>query len=193
MSYTPNAFEEAAANLLAVAHSEYQTEIARAVEMIAGAFAVGNKILVFGNGGSAADAEHICAEFLVRFSMQRRALPAIALTTNPAATTACGNDFGFEQIFARQVEAFGRPGDVAWAISTSGNSPNVLAAMQCAREAGLGTIGLTGADGGAIASFCDVLMAVPSRHTPRIQEVHLVTYHTICHLVEERLFGVRNL
>lgn len=183
-------FQAAAANLIQAARPEYQRQIAAAVDLLVEAFAAGNKILVFGNGGSAADAEHICAELVVRFTRERRGLPAIALTSNPAAMTACGNDLGFERVFERQVEAYGKPGDVAWGISTSGNSPNVLAGLRQARTSGLRTIGLTGASGAVhLEALCDVLMAAPANETARIQEVHLVTYHAICEQIEERLFA----
>lgn len=146
-------------------------------------------LLAFGNGGSSADAQHLCAELVGRFVRERRALPAIALTTNQALLTAWSNDYQFDDVFARQIEAFGRPGDVAFGISTSGNSPNVVNALKRARSLGLRTIGLTGAGGGAVAPHCDVLMAVPLTETPRIQEVHLVTYHALCAALEDRLFG----
>ncbi len=181
------ALRHAAENMLAVCDSSYPDGIDRAVDLIATAFQRGNKLLVFGNGGSAADAQHICAELVGRFRLNRRGLPAIALTSNDAILTSWGNDCGFDGIFARQIEAFGKPGDVAWGISTSGNSPNVVAGLMKAREAGLETMGLTGAGGGNIAACCDLLMAVPLRETSDIQEVHLVTYHAICRLVEERL------
>lgn len=190
MNDSARIFQEAAANLIQAAQPEYQQQIASAVDLLVAAFAAGNKILVFGNGGSAADAEHICAELVVRFTRERRGLPAIALSSNQAAMTACGNDLGFERVFARQLEAFGQPGDVAWGISTSGNSRNVVAGLQYAKEVGLVTVGLTGSGGGQAAAYCDVLMAVDLRETARIQEVHLVTYHSICAQVEERLFGV---
>lgn len=183
-------FQAAAANLIQAARPEYQRQIAAAVDLLVEAFAAGKKILVFGNGGSAADAEHICAELVVRFTRERRGLPAIGLTSNPAAMTACGNDLGFERVFERQVEAYGKPGDVAWGISTSGNSPNVLAGLRQARTSGLRTIGLTGASGAVhLEALCDVLMAAPVNETARIQEVHLVTYHAICERIEERLFA----
>ena len=194
MNDSARIFQEAAANLIQAAQPEYQQQIASAVDLLVAAFAAGNKILVFGNGGSAADAEHICAELVVRFTRERRGLPAIALTSNPAAMTACGNDLGFEKVFARQVEAFGKPGDVAWGISTSGTSPNVLAGLRQARASGLRTLGLTGLSGEPhLVSFCDVLMAAPVSETARVQEVHLVTYHAICEQIEERLFATGNI
>jgi D-sedoheptulose 7-phosphate isomerase len=178
-----------AATLRNVAEGPYADSVNGAVDLLATAMSEGRTLFAFGNGGSAADAEHLCTELVGRFGPeQRRALPAIALTTNQALLTAWGNDYGFDDVFARQIEALGRRGDVALGISTSGNSPNVVNAMGRARELGLKTIGLTGQGGGRMAASCDVLMAVPLTETPRIQEVHLVTYHTICALLEARLF-----
>ena len=173
--------------MTAVADSTYIEDIARAVDLLHDAFASGHKLLVFGNGGSSADAQHFTAEFVGRFMAERQALPAIALTTNQAVLTAWSNDYSFEDVFARQVDALGAPGDVAFGISTSGTSPNVVAALRRAKARGLRTVGLTGAGGRAIAELCDVLLAVPLTETARIQEVHLVTYHTICGAIERRL------
>ena len=147
----------------------------------------GNKILACGNGGSAADAMHICGELVGRFFKERQALPAIALNTDPAVLTAWSNDYTYQSVFSRQVEALAKPGDVVWGISTSGNSPNVVAALQKGRELGASTIALTGQGGGAMAEYADVLLAVPLSVTPRIQEVHSVTYHIICETVEAEL------
>ncbi len=147
----------------------------------------GGKILSFGNGGSAADAQHLAAELVGRYLRNRAAWPALALTTDPSILTAVGNDLGFEAIFARQVEAHGRRGDVAVAISTSGQSPNVLAGLRAARDRGLVTIGLTGRGGGAVASLVDHLIDVPHAHTPRIQEVHAMVVHVLCEIVEDAL------
>ncbi|HEY5907161.1 MAG TPA: SIS domain-containing protein [Vicinamibacteria bacterium] len=147
----------------------------------------GGKILVFGNGGSAADAQHLAAELVGRYLVDRRALPAIALVTDPAIITAVGNDLGYEAIFRRLVEAHGRPGDVAIGISTSGRSRNVLAALEWARANGLVTVGLTGGGGGALAGLVDHLIDVPSSETPRIQEVHGLVVHLLCQIVEEEL------
>jgi len=144
---------------------------------------------VFGNGGSSADAQHFTAELVGRFAAERRALPAIALTTNQAVLTAWSNDHSFDDVFARQIEALGSRGDVAFGISTSGNASNVLNALERARERGLRTIGLTGGQGGRMAGLCDVLLAVPLTNTARIQEVHLVTYHAICAAVEARILA----
>lgn len=180
-------FQMVAGNMTAVAGSTYPQTIGTAVDLILEAFGSGRKLLVFGNGGSSADAQHFTAEFVGRFVAERRALPAIALTTNQAILTAWSNDHSFDDIFARQIEALGMPGDVAFGISTSGRSANVVNALARARDRGLRTIGLTGAGGGAMAPLCDVLLAVPLQETARIQEVHLVTYHAICAAVEAHL------
>ena len=157
---------------------------------IAQTFRAGRKVLIAGNGGSAADAQHIAAEFLSRFTIDRRPLPAIALTTDSSVLTAIGNDFGFEQTFERQVRGLGQRGDVFIAISTSGRSPNVLAALKAARECGLITVGFTGTGpGGAMASLCDHYLAAPSAITALIQQIHIVAAHAICGLVEGDLFG----
>jgi len=180
-------FQQVAANMAAVAESPYLEAMARAVDLLHDAFASGHKLLVFGNGGSSADAQHLTAELVGRFMAERRALPAIALTTNQAVLTAWSNDYSFEDVFARQIEALGAAGDVALGISTSGASPNVVNALRRARERGLRTVGLTGAGGGAMADLCDVVLAVPLTMTARVQEVHLVTYHAICGELERRL------
>ena len=180
-------FQTVAGNMTAVAGSGYPQTIAKAVELILEAFNSGRKLLVFGNGGSSADAQHFTAEFVGRFVGERRALPAVALTTNQAILTAWSNDYSFDDVFARQIDALGLPGDVAFGISTSGKSRNVVNALERARGRGLKTIGLTGAGGGTMAPLCDVLLAVPLKETARIQEVHLVTYHAICAAVEARL------
>lgn len=180
-------FRQVALNMQAVADAPYLDAVARAIDIIHGAFASGRKLLIFGNGGSSADAQHLSAELVGRFMAERRPLPAIALTTNQAILTGWSNDYSFEDVFARQVEALGVAGDVALGISTSGKSPNVLAALRRARERGLLTIGLTGADSGAMGDLCDVTLAVPLNETARIQEVHLVTYHAICSALEGRL------
>ena len=182
----------ASENLRAISEGPYPAAIGEAVALLSSALTSGNKLLAFGNGGSAADAQHLCAELVGRFAIERRPLAALALTTNQALLTAWSNDYRFDDVFARQVEALGRAGDVALGISTSGNSANVVNALQRARELGLRTIGLTGAGGGKMAQHCEVLMAVPLLDTPRIQEVHLVTYHAICAALEERLFGCEN-
>ncbi|MBI4536574.1 MAG: D-sedoheptulose 7-phosphate isomerase [candidate division NC10 bacterium] len=149
----------------------------------------GNKLLFFGNGGSAADAQHLAAEFVNRFLVSRRALAAIALTTDTSALTAIGNDLGFDTVFARQIEALGRPGDLVVAISTSGDSPNVLRAVETAKRLGLESIGLAGGTGGQLASLVDMAFVVPSNETPRVQETHITLGHALCGLVDDLLFG----
>lgn len=146
----------------------------------------GGKILLCGNGGSAADSQHIAAEFIGRFQKERRALPAIALTTDTSALTALGNDYGFDVVFSRQVEALGNKGDVLIGISTSGNSKNVLEAVKKAKSQGLVTITLTGNDGGTLAPLSDIKLIAPSKITARVQESHITIAHTICELVEEQ-------
>ena len=179
----------AAENLRAVSEGPYPAAVDAAVDLLHSALASGQKLMAFGNGGSAADAEHLCAELVGRFALERPALAAIALTTNTALLTAWSNDYRFDDVFARQIEALARPGDVAFGISTSGSSANVVNALRRARDLGLRTVGLTGRGGGALAPYCDVLMAVPLAETPRIQEVHLATYHAICAALEQRIFG----
>jgi len=147
----------------------------------------GGKLLLFGNGGSAADAQHLAAEFVGRFVGERRALPAIALTTDSSIITAVGNDYGFEHIFERQIEGLGRANDVAIGVSTSGNSPNVIAAIQAASKRGLKTIGLIGKDGGMLAKCVDIAITVSAINTARIQECHIAIGHLFCELVEENL------
>jgi len=163
-------------------------KILSAAERIAAAFRAGQKLLVFGNGGSAADAQHLAAEFVNRFRLERKPLPAIALTTDTSILTAIANDYDFAEVFSKQVEALGSPGDVALGISTSGRSPNVIRALAKAREKGLFTIGLGGGDGGRLPEVSDLLILVPSSETPRIQEGHLFFIHLVCELVEEALF-----
>lgn len=162
--------------------------LAAAAGRLVDAFQRGNKALLFGNGGSAADAQHIASEWCGRLSRERPALPAIALTANTSDLTCIGNDYGFERVFARLVEAHGRAGDVAIAISTSGNSPNVLAAVEVARERGLETLGLLGKGGGKLASRVDLPLVVPSADTQRVQEAHITIGHILCELVDDALF-----
>jgi len=163
-------------------------EAARKIaDAITGALRAGNKILIAGNGGSAADAQHIAAEIVGRYKKDRPAYAALALTTDTSALTAIGNDYGFEQIFARQVEGLGRRGDVLWALSTSGRSPNILAALNTARKMGLVTIGFTGVKGKALGSLCDHLLVAPSDDTPIIQQIHLTLAHGICDAIERAL------
>ena len=147
----------------------------------------GNKILLCGNGGSAADAQHIAAELTGRYKTERRGLPGIALTTDTSALTAIGNDYGYDRVFDRQVEALAQKGDLLIGISTSGNSKNVLNALKTAREMGCKTLGLTGRDGGEMNILCDVNLVVPSNDTPRIQEMHILFAHTICQIIDNEL------
>jgi D-sedoheptulose 7-phosphate isomerase len=163
--------------------------IVDAAQLIAQCLTDGGKVLLFGNGGSAADAQHLAAEFVGRFVLERNALPAIALTTDSSILTAVGNDYGFDQVFARQIQALGRPRDVAIGISTSGNSPNVVKAVSVAAERGLRTIGLAGRDGGVLAKAAEIAITVPSTNTARIQECHIAVGHVLCELVEDELFG----
>jgi D-sedoheptulose 7-phosphate isomerase len=156
---------------------------------IATTLRAGGKVLTFGNGGSAADAQHLAAELVGRYMKDRPAWPAIALTTDTSILTSVANDFGYESVFRRQVEALGRPGDVAIGISTSGRSPNVLAALDKAREMGLVTVAMTGPGGGTIAGRVDYLVDVPHPSTPRIQEVHGLVVHLLCQVVEDAMAG----
>jgi D-sedoheptulose 7-phosphate isomerase len=168
--------------------SDHAQEIVHLAKVLATCLEKGGKILLCGNGGSAADAQHLAAEFVNRFLVNRRPLPAVALTTDTSILTAVGNDFGFDLVFAKQVQALARPGDVLLALSTSGNSPNVLAALDAARKAGATVIGLTGKGGGAMADSCDHLLAVPATFTPVVQEVHIAVGHLFCLLTDYFLF-----
>jgi len=156
---------------------------------IAGAMRKGAKLLVAGNGGSAADAQHIAGEFLSRLNFDRNPLPAIALTTDTSVLTAIGNDYGFDSIFERQVTGLAQRGDIFLAISTSGRSPNIIAALRAARQIGVATIGFTGDGQREMNVFCDYILSAPSSSTPQIQQVHIVAAHAICGLVELHLFG----
>jgi D-sedoheptulose 7-phosphate isomerase len=158
--------------------------VTKAADALIEAYLAGHKAIFFGNGGSAADAQHLAAEFLGRYLRERAPLPALALNTNTSAVTAIGNDYGYEQTFSRQLRALSSMGDVAVGISTSGNSRNVVEALACARELGLFTIAMTGASGGQMRGLADVLIAVPSEETPRIQECHILAGHAICDAVE---------
>jgi D-sedoheptulose 7-phosphate isomerase len=161
--------------------------IAGLIESLRAALAGGAKVLIFGNGGSAADAQHFACELVGRFMRDRQALPAVALTTDTSILTAVANDFGFDQVFARQVEALGRPGDVAIGISTSGRSPNVVLGLQAAKARGLMTVALTGGSGGEVAGAADLHVRVAHSVTPRIQEAHRTIIHAVCDLVEREL------
>jgi len=162
-------------------------DIARAAQAIQAALRGGGRVLLCGNGGSAADAQHIAAELVGRFARERGAWPALALNTNGAVLTALGNDYGFDKVFARQVEALGEKGDVLVALSTSGRSTNVLLACDAARSKGMYVLGLTGADGGELKSRCNLCLCVPSKSTPRVQEMHILIGHILCDLVEQAL------
>ena len=166
-------------------------EIIKAVDILVSAYKDGNKLLLCGNGGSAADCQHIATELMVRLShhIQRPALPAIALTTDTSNLTAGGNDIGFENVFARNVEGLGILGDVLLAISTSGNSPNVIKAIEAAQAKGMKVIGLLGGNGGKLKSMVDLPIVIPSANVQRIQEGHITVAHIICELVEDKLYG----
>ena len=166
--------------------AEHLENIEECAELIAETFKRGNKILICGNGGSAADAQHIAAEFVGRYETERVALPAIALTTDTSALTALANDYDFERIFARQVDALAREGDLLIAISTSGNSPNVIVAVMKARQLGCKVLGMTGAKGKKLASLCDKSVLVPSTRTARIQEAHITIAHVWCEIIDEK-------
>ena len=163
--------------------------ISDCVEQCCEVFGTGAKILVMGNGGSASDAQHLAAELVGRFMLERKALPAIALTTDSSILTAIGNDYGFDNIFSRQVEALGSSGDLLIGISTSGNSVNCVNALRKAKTMGLKTVGLLGGQGGAMADMVDFSVVVPSEETPRIQEAHGTIIHLLCDLIEKQLFG----
>jgi len=163
--------------------------IREAAKTVTEAYKANKKTMLAGNGGSAADAQHIAGEFVSRFYFDRPGLPSIALSTDTSILTAIGNDYGYEKLFSRQVQAHGNPGDVFIGISTSGNSPNILAALQTCREKGVKTIGFTGITGGKMADLCDICIKVPSNETPRIQESHILIGHIICCIAEEEMFG----
>ena len=173
----------------ALVDDELAGSIERVAALIAERYRGGATVLLFGNGGSAADAQHIATELTGRYLLDRAPLAALALADNTASLTAIGNDFGFEQVFARQVRAFGRNGDVAIAISTSGSSANVLAGLAAAREVGLATVGVTGPRGDRLAELCDHCIRIPAEQTPQIQEGTMLVLHTICELVEHDLFA----
>jgi|HubBroStandDraft_4_1064222.scaffolds.fasta_scaffold21631_4 D-sedoheptulose 7-phosphate isomerase len=168
--------------------TEIVSLVAKVSELLIDAFRAGNKVILFGNGGSAADAQHIAAEFVGRFAFNRPALPALALSVNTSCVTAIGNDYGFDLVFSRQLEALAHRGDVAIGISTSGRSPNVLRAMTTAKYMGLHTVGLTGSEGNELVNAVDHCICVPSKETPRIQECHILIGHIISELVEQTIF-----
>ena len=180
-----NAFTDHSA---AIRYLRNSTELLqRMAELLTDCLANGHKVLIFGNGGSAADAQHIAGELLGRFHRERPAFAALALSTDTSTITAIANDYTFDQIFARQVQGLIRPGDLAWALTTSGNSPNVLLALQAAKELGAKTIAFSGGDGGKVAQLADLCLAIPAKLSPRIQEAHQLAYHILCDLVETAL------
>lgn len=162
-------------------------DIEKAAALLISSLSGGGKVLVFGNGGSAADSQHMAAELIGRFKKERRAIPAIALTTDTSVLTSLANDYSFDIVFARQIEALGRPGDIAFGISTSGNSGDVIEAIKKAGSLGLKTIALTAGDGGKLAKLCDAAITVPSSDTPRAQESHILVIHILCELAEDAL------
>lgn len=169
---------------------QLEQRLGRAVELLSDALSSGRPVLVCGNGGSAADAQHIAGELVGKFLLERRALNAQCLSANTSVLTAWGNDVSFDTVFARQVEAHGAPGGVLWAISTSGRSKNVVLAACAARACGMKVVAMTGEDGGELAAHSDVVLEVPSRSTPRIQEFHILYYHHLCQEIEARLAPV---
>lgn len=187
LDHVASGLRESAALKIRLAEEAALT-IVRAAAVITQSLSAGGKVLLFGNGGSAADAQHLAAEFVGRFAMERKALPAIALTTDTSILTAVGNDYGYEHVFVRQVQALGRANDVAIGISTSGKSPNVVEAVRVAGAMGLRTFALSGNDGGPLASAAEIAVVVPSRITARIQECHIALGHVLCELVEKTLF-----
>lgn len=192
-----NGFEHRVRNLIEASiatkqsllkNAELVSTVAKVSELLADALRRGNKVLLFGNGGSAADAQHIAAELVGRFAFERRALPALALSVNSSCVTAIGNDYGFDRVFSRQLEALGRQGDVAFGISTSGKSPNVALALSVARKMEIHTVALTGCSGGILRETAEHCICVPSDETPRIQECHILIGHIISELVEREVF-----
>ena len=175
-------------DVIARIEQEMSPRIAEMATLLVETFTGGGKLLVMGNGGSAADAQHFVAEIVGRFKMERRGLPAIALSTDTSILTAIGNDYGFDQVFRRQVEALAVAGDLVVGISTSGNSPNVQQGLELARELGCRTVGLLGKDGGSIKGCCDLALVVPTDDTPRIQEGHITIIHIVCDLLEKTMF-----
>jgi D-sedoheptulose 7-phosphate isomerase len=174
--------------VIASIEREMPLQIAEMVKVMVDTFKNGGKLLVMGNGGSAADAQHFVAEIVGRFKMERRGLPAIALSTDTSILTAIGNDYGFDRVFRRQVEALAVAGDLIVGISTSGNSPNIMQALELAREKGCRTVGLLGRDGGVIKDVCDLALVVPTNDTPRVQEGHITIIHIVCDLLEKTMF-----
>ena len=180
---------EAGAVIRRMLDGELPSQIAAVADALLAAYRNGGKAVFLGNGGSAADAQHLAAEFLGRYLRDRRSLPAIALVTNPSTVTAIANDYGYAEVFSRQIEGLGRAGDVVIAISTSGRSENVLRAVDRAAAMGIVTVAMTGADGAPLAERCDHCLRVPAEDTPRIQEGHVLIGHTLCEFVERELFS----
>jgi len=174
-------------NLTLLMNSSYDKKVSEAIRYQIEALRKGNKILIAGNGGSAADAQHFAAELVGRFMMERKGIPAIALTTDSSILTSIGNDYGFDRIFSRQVEALGNQGDIFIALSTSGNSNNIISAVNEASQKGLITIGLLGKDGGKLADICDLSIVIPNNTTARVQEMHIMTIHLMCEIIEKEL------
>ena len=183
---TRKIFREAADNFNLISKDESLVKsVARAAELIVSSLHSGRKVITAGNGGSAADAQHMVAELVGRFSGERRPLKAVALTVNTSTITALANDYDFEQVFARQIDAIGEGGDVFIGITTSGMSKNIISALKKAKEKGLATIGLLGRDGGEAKKLCDIPIVVPNNSTPRIQEAHIMIIHALCELIDE--------
>ena len=176
------------AKTMDVVRGALSKDIAACAQGMVEVFRRGSKVLILGNGGSAADAQHFAAELMGRFLLDRKPLPAIALTTDTSLLTAVGNDFGFDEVFRRQIEALAQPGDYVFGLSTSGNSANVQAALVLAKELGCYTVGLLGRDGGRIAPLVDLNLTVPVKATPHIQEAHIAIIHLLCDLVEQQMF-----
>lgn len=180
---------EESANIKKIIAQNLSDTIVNAAKMIIDAYKTGGKVLLIGNGGSAADAQHIAAELVGRFKLERKGLPAIALTTDTSILTALANDYGYDTVFSRQLETLANDKDILIAITTSGTSPNILKAVEIARSKNITVIGLTGGDGGKLQDVADITIAVPSDSTPRIQESHITIGHIICNLVEKELFN----
>ena len=168
--------------------NENVIRIVKVVDIITDALKEGKKILLFGNGGSAADAQHLAAEFINRFIIERPPLPAIALSTDTSVITSISNDYDYADVFAKQIRALGQPGDIAWGITTSGSSPNVIKAFEAAKKLGMITVALTGKDGGSAVKVADYILNVSSNSVPRIQEVHITVGHVICQMIDYKLF-----
>ncbi|MCD6532055.1 SIS domain-containing protein [bacterium] len=182
-------FEESAQLMGSLSDEDFLERVSQAAEKIVGAIDSGGKVIVAGNGGSAADAQHFVAELVGRFQRERHGFPAVAITTNTSVLTALANDYSFEKVFSRQIEALARPGDVFVGISTSGNSPNIVSAFETAKSLGIFSIGLLGKGGGKCAGMCDLPIIVPHNKTARIQEAHILIIHAICDAVETTLAG----